>query len=195
MKTKAKNNVLVLVVVTCSLVLVAIAPLTFALWWRGAHNLQPLSVSIPLRSGEYTSPYFTTDLDQAYQIEIDWDRFPDALANLDLNWKIVDDNGAVVQQGVYNDRIRGGDGATLGEYRPKRGLRQRIVLQIHQDVQAFDAHHPRLEVSLPETMLESSGYEVPAAIVWAGLVAVVGVATLLLLIFRRPDRPFVSTQR
>jgi hypothetical protein len=186
LKAKAKNNVLVLVAVMCFLALVAIAPLTFALWWRNAHNLQPLSVSISLKRGEYTSPYFTTDLNDAYQIEMDWDRFPDALAKLDVTWKIIDDGGTVIQEGTYNGQIRGGDGATLGEYRPKRGLRQRIVLQINQDVQGFDAHHPRLEVSMPETMLESSGYEVPVAIVWAGLVGVVGVTTLLVLIFRQP---------
>jgi hypothetical protein len=186
LKAKAKNNVLVLVAVMCFLALVAIAPLTCALWWRNAHNLQPLSVSISLKRGEYTSPYFTTDLNDAYQIEMDWDRFPDALAKLEVTWKIIDDSGTVIQEGTYNDQIRGGDGTTLGEYRPKRGLRQRVVLQIHQDVQGFDAHHPRLEVSMPETMLESSGYEVPVAIVWAGLVGVVGVTTLLVLIFRQP---------
>jgi hypothetical protein len=174
-----------ILVVICSLVFVVVAPLISTLWWQSTHNLQPLSVPISLKHGEYTSPYFTTDLNNAYQIQLDWDRFPDALAELDLDWKVVDDTGMTVQQGTYSSQIRGGDGATLGEYRPKRGLRQRIILRIHQDVEGFDAHHPILKVSVPETMLESSGYEVPLAIVWAGLITVLGVATLLFLMVRR----------
>jgi hypothetical protein len=111
-----------------------------------------------------------------------------------LNWRVVDDNGAVVKQGTYSGPIRGGDGVTLGEYRPHRGLRQRIFLEMHEDAIEFDAHHPRLEVSVPETLLESSGFEIPVAIGRAVLVALFGVATLLIIIMiRRTNRRTIDS--
>lgn len=113
---------------------------------------------------------------------------------LDLDWEIEDDRGAVIQKGAYRDRIPpGGNAVTLGEYRPTRGLQQRIVLKIYHDVEGADDAHPVLEISLPERML-TSGYEVPAAIVWAVLIAMFGVTVLLVLLFQHPNRSFASKE-
>src|SRR5580658_11072364 len=83
------------------LILIGITPLAY-LWWFGtAHNLAPLSAPISLKRGEYTSPSFKTDLDEDYQVEIYF--LPFHRTPLDLDWKIVDENGALIQSGVYTE--------------------------------------------------------------------------------------------
>jgi hypothetical protein len=54
----------------CVLILVGIVPLAYVFGWGTAHNFEPLSVPLSLRNGEYTSPVFTTDLSENYQIQI-----------------------------------------------------------------------------------------------------------------------------
>jgi hypothetical protein len=186
-----KKRIFVTVVAVSALALMALTPLAYVFYWRSIHNIQPLSVTLSLKRGEYISPLFTTDLDESYQIDM-YSLPPDRTA-LDLDWEIEDDRWAVIQKGAYRDRVfPGGNSVTLGEYRPRRGLRQRIVLRIHDKEGAVDAH-PVLEISLPERML-TSGYEVPAAIVWAVLVAMFGVAALWVFLFRGYDLPFDSKE-
>ncbi len=83
------------------LVLAGIAPLAYLIWWGHAHNLEPLSVPVALKRGEFTSPFFTTDLDDDYQIEIYFLPYPRTPLNLD--WKILNETGAVIRSGSYRD--------------------------------------------------------------------------------------------
>jgi len=172
----------ILVSLATLLVLVGVAPLAYLLWWGKTHNLEPLSVPISLRRGDYTSPFFTTDLDDDYQIEIYF--LPYHRTPLDLEWKIVDETGALIQSGGYSEDQMGGNDAILERhYRPKRGSRQRIMVSIRQDVQAPESD-TRLHIGLPERGLEQA-YGSAAATIWAAIVAGAGVIMLLVLLILR----------
>jgi len=60
----------ILIGVAVFLVVLGIAPLAYFFGFGRTHNFTPLSVPISLKSGEYVSPFFTTDLDDDYQVEI-----------------------------------------------------------------------------------------------------------------------------
>ncbi len=172
----------ILVSLATLLVLVGVAPLAYLLWWGKTHNLEPLSVPISLRRGDYTSPFFTTDLDDDYQIEIYF--LPYHRTPLDLEWKIVDETGALIQSGGYSEDQMGGNDAILERhYRPKRGSRQRIMVSIRQDVQAPESD-TRLHIGLPERGLEQA-YGSAAATIWAAIVAGAGAIMLLVLLILR----------
>jgi hypothetical protein len=176
------------------LILIGITPLAYLLWFGTAHNFEPLSAPISLKRGEYTSAFFKTDLDEDYQVEIYF--IPFHRTPLDLDWKIVDESGALIQSGVYTeDQHIGGNGAILTRrYRPKRGSPNRIILNIHQDVQAKDSERQlqptdtRIHIGVPERGLEQA-YGSVAAIVWAAGVAGPGAIILAFLLVRRAFRP------
>jgi hypothetical protein len=169
--------------VALSLVLAGIAPLSYLFWWGLAHNLEPLSVPIALKRGEFTSPFFTTDLDDDYQIEIYFLPYPRTPLNLD--WTIVNETGAVIRSGSYRDE-GGNDAIFERSYRPPVGSRQRITLDIQEDVQGA-ASDVRLHVSLPERSLGLS-YAFPEAVIWASIVAGAGASMLLVLFILRANR-------
>jgi hypothetical protein len=152
-------------------------------WWVNTHNAEPLSVKLALTRGEYTSPYFITDLDGAYQIELDWagGGFPDRQTMIDLDWKIVDESGTVIREGAYNDATGGANDILLGSYSPKLGQRQRIVVNIHQDA-GGNSPNPRLEIGQPEVGLDLAEGFTPLAIEWTGAVAGVGVIVLIVML-------------
>lgn len=169
-------------------------PLAYLLWFGTAHNFEPLSAPISLKHGEYTSPFFKTDLDEDYQVEIyflHYNRTP-----LDLDWKIVDENGALIQSGVYTEdqHIGGNDAILTRKYRPTRGSAHRIILNIQQDVQAKDGEgqlqptDTRLHIGVPERGLDQA-YGSAAAIVWAAGVAGPGTIILFFLLVLRVIRP------
>lgn len=168
-----------LICVAVFLFLVGLAPLAYISWWGNVHNLEPLSVPLSLKRGEFKSPFFTTDLDDDYQVEIYF--LPDPRTPLDLDWKIVNESGAVITGGDYSeDKQMGGNDAILERnYRPKRGVRQKIMVNIHRDVQARDSD-TRLHIGLPERVLEQA-YGSAAAIRWAAIVAGAGAIVLLIL--------------
>lgn len=175
----------ILVGIALLLVLVGIAPLAY-LFWRGhIHNLEPLSVPVSLKPGEYTSPFFTTDVDADYQIEIYF--LPYHQTPLDLDWRVVDESGVVIQAGVFREDQLGSNDAVLERhYRPKRGSRQRVTINIHQDIRAT-ASDPRLHIGLPETNLEQA-YGFVAASGWAAIVAGAGAIILFVLLILRATR-------
>jgi len=173
----------------CLLLLMGLAPLAWLLWWGSAHNFEPLSVPLSLKRGEYTSPLFKTDLDEAYQIQIYF--LPPHSIPLDLDWKVVDDRGAVIQSGAYKEGNTGGNNVNVGEYRPKRGLHQRIIVNIHQEVDAAGSD-PKLHIGVPEEGL-GMAYGSGAAIGWAALIAGPGAIVLLVLLIRRATRPKVRS--
>jgi hypothetical protein len=175
------------------LILIGTAPLAYLLWFGTAHNFEPLSAPISLKHGEYTSPLFKPDLDEDYQVEIYF--LPYHRTPLDLDWKIVDESGALILGGVYTEaqHIGGNDAILTRKYRPERGSAQRVILYIHQDVQAKDGEgqlqptDTRLHIGLPEKGLEQA-YGSAAAIVWAAGVAGPGTMILLILLILRAIR-------
>jgi hypothetical protein len=95
------------------LILLGVAPIAYLLWFGTAHNFEPLSAPLSLKRGEYTSPLFRTDLDEDYQVDIY--SLPNNRSPLDLDWKIVDESGVLIQSGVYTeDQHYGGNDATRG---------------------------------------------------------------------------------
>jgi hypothetical protein len=175
--------------VGCLLILVGITPLAYVFWWGTAHNFEPLSVPLSLKSGEYTSPVFTTDLNETYQIQIYF--LPQHRIPLDLDWKVVDDHDAVIRSGVFREENTGGNSLNIGEYRPKRGAHQKIIVNIHHDV---DAAGPdlKLHIGVPDETL-GMAYGVAAALGWAAIVGGAGVIVLLVLLIRRAMRPQAVT--
>ena len=177
----------------CMLVILGIVPWAYILWWETAHNPEPLSMPLLLKSGEYTSPIFVTDLNDAYQIELDWDRFPNKNFQLDLDWKIVNESGTEIQQGVYREVIGPPiNEVRLGIYRPKCGLRQRIILRIHEDVQGIGVNS-KLVISNPEIGLNMAEGYIPLAIEWTSAVAGPGVVLFLVLLIIRVIRRNASS--
>jgi hypothetical protein len=98
-----------------------------------------------------------------------------------LDWKIVSDTGAVVQSGGYTDPYSGSTGAIVGEYRARRGSRERIVVTIHQNVQAAKSH-PRITIGLPERELRLGEEDTFLALGWAAIVSGSGLIILFVLL-------------
>jgi hypothetical protein len=175
------------------LIVIGVTPLAYLLWFGNAHNFEPLSAPISLKHGEYRSPLFKTDLDEDFQVEIYF--LPYQRTPLDLDWKIVDESGALIQSGVYTeDQHMGGNDAILTrKYRPARGLAHRIILNIHQDVQAKDGERQlqptdtRLHIGVPERGLDQA-YGSAAAVVWAAGVAGPGAIILVFVLVLRAFR-------
>jgi len=181
----------ILVTVAVLLVLVGLAPLVYLSWWGYAHRVEILSDPLPLKHGEYTSPVFTTDTDDDYQIEIYF--LPRHRTPLDLDWKTIDERGALTQSGSYSEEHQMGGNVAILErhYRARPGSRQRIIVDIHQDLEASDAD-TRLHVGVPERGLEQA-YGFGIAIPWAAFVAGPGAILLLVLavlrVVERSKRP------
>ena len=179
----------IIVGVGCLLILVGIAPLAYLFWWGNAHNFEPLSVPLSLKSGQYTSPVFTTDLNETYQIQIYF--LPPHSIRLDLDWKVVDDHDAVIRSGAFREENTGGNSLNVGEYRPKRGAHQKIIVNIHQDV---DASGPdlKLHIGVPDETL-GMAYGLAAALGWGAIVGGTGVIVVLVFLIRRAMRPQAVT--
>ena len=113
------------------LILVGVTPIAYLLWFGNAHNFEPLSAPLSLKRGEYTSALFETDLDEDYQVEIYF--LPRDRSPLELDWKIVDERGVLIQSGVYTEDQHSGvnDAILTRKYRPKRGSANRIILNVH----------------------------------------------------------------
>lgn len=174
----------IIAVVALSTIVIGIAPLGYLSWWGQVHNLEPLSMPLPLKRGEYVSPYFKTDLDDTYQVDLAWDRFSPEQTATDLDWRIVDEKGTVIEQGAYNDRL---SGSAIGNYRPRRGLRQRIIVNVHQDVHGA-VGQPMLEIGLPEVGLDMAEGAYPLAMLFAVTLSGSGAMTFLILMVIRTFR-------
>ncbi len=172
--------------IACFTVLLGMAPLAYFYWFGFTHNPHPLLMPLPLKRGEYSSPFFKTDLNESYQIDLEWDGRIDERMHLDMTWRVVDDSGAVIQRGIYKDKLLG-NSVTLGDYEPKPGVRQKIVLRNLQDAQGMDSAHPTLEIGVPEIDLEMA-YGIAFAVRFAFMVAAPGVLTLLFLLIWRAIR-------
>ena len=164
------------------LILAGVSPLAYLQWWESAHNLEPLTFPLPLKRGVYTSPYFQTDLDEDYQVDLYF--LPADGSPLDLDWMIIDQSGKRITGDSYTEEQRIGNTVVLDrKYRSTRGLPQRIVVSIRQDVQPVNAM-TTLHIGLPEEIL-SSGYAMFAAMLWAAALAGGGSILLLVVAFKR----------
>lgn len=145
-----------------------------------SHNQKPLSVPVSLKQGQFTSPYFTVNSGEDYLVNVNWDLVPARQTLVDLDWKIVADNGSVIQQGAFNNPLRGANSLRLGEYIPTSSQREQIVLDVHADADQGGAH-ATLEVAPPDTLWRVSE-EIPVAAKWAAFVAFPGAILLLILL-------------
>jgi hypothetical protein len=179
--------------VGCFLIVLGIFPLAYLLWFGHAHNFKPLSMQLPFKQGEYTSAEFKTDLNESYVVQVELmdsthraiGLNPDAV--LDLDWKIVDTGGAVLGQGSQNEPIRGANNVNLGEYKPKRGQRQRMIVDVHRDIEEPGGSAVTLEVNSTEDA-EGIPFATPPFSLWARIVGGLGAVILLILLVTRPRR-------
>ena len=170
----------ILVCVGWLLVVTGITPGAYILVQLGSsHNQKPLSVPVSLRQGEFASPYFTAGSGDDYLITLTWDLFPARQTSVDLDWKVEADNGAVLGQGTFNNQLRGANLIRLGDYKPNSGQRERIVLNVHTDVNQGGAH-ATLDIAPPDTSWKWSE-AIPKVAEWAVFVSVPGVFLLLIL--------------
>jgi hypothetical protein len=176
------------------LIVVGLAPLAALLWHASTHNFRPLSMNFPLLEGQYTSPEFKTDLNESYMMQLEMmdatgrgiGLNPDAV--LDLDWTVTDLKGSIVKSGTFNEPIRGGNSLNLGEYAPRRGTRQKLILNLHRDFAEPAGSKVTLEVNStedPEGM--AFGYVLFAT--WAAFVGGSGGALLLVMLVLQIARP------
>lgn len=187
----------ILMVLSGLLIVVGIGPLAYLLIYSPAHNFQPLAMKLPLTQGQVTSPEFRTDLDQRYMVQIELvgaDGTVMALnrnAVLDLDWKIVGPGNRTLAQGTQNAPLGLANNVNLGEYHPRRGLRQKMIVDIHRDIAEPDGSTVTLEVNSTEDP-EGRAFGFLLFSWWACLIAGPGAIILLVLLiiktFRRNDR-------
>jgi hypothetical protein len=179
--------------IACFLVVLGVSPLAALLWHGYTHNFQPLSMQLPLKQGAYTSAVFKTDLDESYMVQLDFmdathhSRVMNPDAVLDMDWKIVDDHGAVIAQGTQNVRLSWASGVNLGEYKPKRGLRQRMIIDMHRDLAEPNGSRVTLEVNSTEDP-EGMAFGFGLFLWWAEIVGGPGALILLVLLILRTFR-------
>jgi hypothetical protein len=193
----------ILTIVAGVLIVVGAAPQACLYWFASAHNFRPLSMQLPLKQGEYTSAVFKTDLDENYMVQIEMaDPTMRAIglnenAILDLDWKIVDAGGAVLKQGTENTLLHGANGVNLGEYHPRRGELQRLIVNLHREIEEPAGSRVTLEVNSTEDP-EGMAFVAFIAFWWARIVAGSGAILLLVLLVLRvvqkkpQHRPAVS---
>ncbi len=171
------------------LIVTGLVPLGALLWHSWTHNFRPLSMKLPTAKGEYTSPEFKTDLDgYAIQLEL-MDAThraiglnPDAV--IDLDWKIVDKTGNLIAKGTQDAPTLGGNEVNFGEYKPKRGLRQRMIVDVRNDIAEPADSTLTLQVNSLEDP-EGAAFGFVIFSWWAGIVAGAGAALLLVLLILR----------
>ena len=144
---------------------------------------------LPPQRGEYTSPFFTTELDEDHQIDIYF--LPPHQTPLDLDWKIVDKAGTLFQSGRFHEQVGGNAVSLERHYRPKLGSRHRIIVNMHDDIEA-PVRDTRLHIGVPEQGLQRS-YGLMVLMGWAALVGGAGLIGLIALAaqrrFRRQSQP------
>jgi len=170
----------VLISVGWLMLVAGIAPGAYILVRLGnSGNQKPMSVPVSLKQGEFASPYFTPDSSKNYVVSLAWDTIPARQTSLDLDWKLVAENGAVIQRGTFLNLLRGANAVALVTYNPKPGQRQQVVLNVHTDVDQGGAQ-ARLEVG-PAEENTSLSEKIPSAAGWAAFVALPGALLLIVI--------------
>jgi hypothetical protein len=186
----------ILTILGVVLIVVGLAPLAALFWDVSTHNDRPLSMDFPLYAGQYTSPEFKTDRAESYIIQMEMmdstgrgiGLNPNAV--LDLDWKVTDLSGTVVASGALNQSIRGANAVNIGEYAPKRGLRQRMIFNLHRGFDEPAGSKVTLEINSTEDP-EGFAFGYVLFATWAAFVSGSGGALLLVMLvlqFARPRR-------
>ena len=101
------------------------------------------------------------EVEPADLYELDLGTTPWRQNPIDLTWQIVDVSGNILDAGNWQDKTSGTTHITLARYRPKPGLRQRVLINIPHGV-AGSEPVPTLSLYCPEASLDFS-YEAPVA--------------------------------
>ena len=151
-----------------------------------SHNAEAALRTCFAQARHYTSPSFTTGSGGEYLIDLNWDMIPARQTLVDLDWKIVAENGSVLEQGSFNSDLRGANTIRLGSYKPESGQREQVVLDVHQDVDQGGAH-AKLEIGPQDTSLGLSN-QIAFAAGWAAYVAGPGILLLIIWLILRTSR-------
>lgn len=152
-------------------------PIACLYLWARTHSSQPLSEQINIQRGQFVSSYFVPRLDGIYQINLYWSKFPRTETQVDLDWRIVDSQDQVIDQGTYNSALDGANIVELGEYHPQLGVRQRIIVDVHQEING-PSGEAMLQIGIPEVGLDRAEGAYPLAMGWAAITAVPGIVML-----------------
>ncbi len=182
-----------LLILGAVLIVLGVAPMAYLLCFGWAHNFTPLMMPLPLKPGQVTSPIFKTDLTDNYQIDLDWTWTPaqrlDHPIDIAIDWRIVDPQGTLIQQGTFDHQGPEGNEIRLGFYQPaKRGLRQRIILDVRRDTPELASANPILRIETPERSLDQaygSAFFMLVAAVIAGPGIILLIIGLILKLRRR----------
>jgi len=170
------------------LIALGVVPFVCLLLWASTHSSQPISERIRLEPGQFVSSYFKPELDGTYQITLYWPKFPNPATEVNLDWRIVDSHNQVIDRGTYDSQLDGANIIQLGEYHPKRGVRQRIIVNVNQGVTGPDGE-AKLEIGIPEVGLDRAEGAYPLAAGWAVITTVPGMIILVLIWFWRRASP------
>ncbi|AFL87839.1 hypothetical protein Terro_1532 [Terriglobus roseus DSM 18391] len=154
-----------------ALLAIALAPVFWLSWAHRSQRDSALTAAFDGRKGQYTSPSFVPTKGATYQVEI---YFLPSHQPLKLDWKVLDDGGAILAKSRYSEMSGDGNLADLGEYEATSQSAQRIVVDLQSEAD-FDS---TLHVEPLEAGPEGRGYAIPLAGAWAAIVlfgAVVGL--------------------
>jgi hypothetical protein len=114
--------------------------------------------------------------------ELDLETIPWRRDSVDLNWQIVDNNGNILASGSWQDQNSGTRRVTLTRYRPRPGLRQRVLVTVPHSVMTSDAS-PALSLYCPEAALAFAD-GMPFAVGWAALLTLGAVLLFIPTVLR-----------
>jgi hypothetical protein len=168
------------------LVIAGMYPFAGCLWLAFGPRPQPFIMQFPATKGEYTSSPIKTGFGGPYRIDLAW---PGSVPGdrqiwLDLDWKIVDQKGGIVEHGSYHDWIAGNT-ICLAGYAEGYRKGQMVVVSLPHGAQGL-GNPMRLKVSVDQDEIGLDlSYGWGISIIDAGLVAGPGVLLLIVLIVWR----------
>ncbi len=181
------------------IIAVGIAPYLYALGLIYSHDWEPLRAPVSLVPGYFQSPEFKTDRNGGYLVNLAFDQkadFPDlwelcmigetsldkcygVTQILEFNWRIVSNDGQVLQNGSYqwlgSGGVDGGIGTTFAIFQGKQGGRQHVVLEIKRDAGKLNTVHPRVVVEPGGEYFEGIPELVAYSVLWAKAVGSLGL--------------------
>jgi hypothetical protein len=147
----------------CTLIILGVAPIAYLMGWNFYGNSNPVSMRIPVRPGTYSSPWFTTRIDDLYELDLITN--PARQNPIDFDWQVVDASNNILASGMRQEAVFRAYSITLARYQPKPGLRQRVVINVTHGATGSE-QVPTLSLYSPEACLRSA-YEAPVYALWA----------------------------
>jgi hypothetical protein len=172
----------ILAILGACLVIAGVYPFVSCIWLEYGPRPEPFLMQFQTRKGEYLSTPIVTGFSGPYRIDLEW---PETIPGdrhiwLDLDWKIVDQKGRIVEQGSNHSWIVGNT-ICLGGYAQGYRRGQRVVLSLPHDVQGLeDSMRMKVSVDQDEITLGLS-YAWGFSVIFAGIVAVPGALLLIFL--------------